>query len=64
MQRHALKLAVGTAAVAAALMYLGASGEARQAPQTGGGGRGEGSVLGGFGAGGLLGGLLGGDNDE
>jgi glyoxylase-like metal-dependent hydrolase (beta-lactamase superfamily II) len=37
MQRHALKLAVGTAAVAAALMYLGASGEARQAPQTGGG---------------------------
>jgi cyclase len=40
MQRHALKLAVGTAAVAAALMYLGASGEARQAPQTGGGGRG------------------------
>ena len=40
MQRHALKLAVGTAAVAAALMYLGASGEARQAPQAGGGGRG------------------------
>ncbi|MBA3596046.1 MAG: TIGR00266 family protein [Methylibium sp.] len=31
------------------------------APQTGGGGRGEGSVLGGFGAGGLLGGVLGGD---
>ena len=40
MQRNAWKLAVGTAAVAAALMYLGASGEARQAPQTGGGGRG------------------------
>jgi len=35
MQRNALKLAVGTAAVAAALMYLGASNEARQAPQTG-----------------------------
>jgi len=37
------------------------------APQGGGGGREEGSVLGGFGAGGLLGGLgglLGGDNDE
>jgi uncharacterized protein (TIGR00266 family) len=34
------------------------------APQTGGGGREEGSVLGGFGAAGLLGGLLGGDNDE
>ena len=37
------------------------------APQAGGGGREEGSVLGGFGAGGLLGGLgglLGGDNDE
>ncbi len=33
------------------------------APQTGGGGRGEGSVLGGFGAGGLLGGVLGGDNE-
>ena len=33
------------------------------APQTGGGGRGEGSVLGGFGAGGLLGSVLGGDND-
>jgi uncharacterized protein (TIGR00266 family) len=33
------------------------------APQTGGGGRGEGSVLGGFGAGGLLGGILGGDNE-
>lgn len=31
------------------------------APQTGGGGRGEGSVLGGFGSGGLLGGVLGGD---
>jgi len=45
MQRHALKLAVGTAAVAAALMYLGASGEARQAPQTGGGrGGGRGSA--------------------
>jgi glyoxylase-like metal-dependent hydrolase (beta-lactamase superfamily II) len=38
MQRNALKLAVGTAAVAAVLMYLGASGEARQAPQTGRGG--------------------------
>jgi len=34
------------------------------APQTGGGGREEGSVLGGFGAGGLLGGLIGGDSDE
>jgi uncharacterized protein (TIGR00266 family) len=33
------------------------------APQTGGGGRGEGSVLGGFGAGGLLGGILGGDEE-
>jgi uncharacterized protein (TIGR00266 family) len=33
------------------------------APQTGGGGRGEGSILGGFGAGGLLGGVLGGDNE-
>jgi uncharacterized protein (TIGR00266 family) len=33
------------------------------APQTGGGGRGEGSVLGGFGTGGLLGGVLGGDDD-
>jgi len=33
------------------------------APQTGGGGRGEGSVLGGFGAGGLLGGVLGGDDE-
>lgn len=33
------------------------------APQTGGGGRGEGSVLGGFGAGGLLGGVLGGDRE-
>jgi uncharacterized protein (TIGR00266 family) len=31
------------------------------APQTGGGGRGEGSVLGGFGGGGLLGTVLGGD---
>jgi uncharacterized protein (TIGR00266 family) len=31
------------------------------APQTGGGGRGEGSVLGGFGSGGLLDGVLGGD---
>jgi uncharacterized protein (TIGR00266 family) len=31
------------------------------APQMGGGGRGEGSVLGGFGSGGLLGGVLGGD---
>jgi uncharacterized protein (TIGR00266 family) len=31
------------------------------APQTGGGGREEGSVLGGFGGGGVLGGLLGGD---
>jgi len=34
------------------------------APQTGGGGREEGSVLGGFASGGLLGSLLGGDNDE
>jgi uncharacterized protein (AIM24 family) len=34
------------------------------APQAGGRGREEGSVLGGFAAGGLLGGLLGGDNDE
>ena len=34
------------------------------APQTGGGGRGEGSVLGGFGAGGLLGGILGGRHDR
>ncbi len=34
------------------------------APQGGGKGREEGSVLGGFSAGGLLGGLLGGDNDE
>ena len=34
------------------------------APQTGGGGREEGSMLGGFAGGGLLGGLLGGDNDE
>lgn len=33
------------------------------APQTGGGGRDEGSVLGGFAAGGLLGGLIGGDDD-
>jgi uncharacterized protein (TIGR00266 family) len=33
------------------------------APQTGGGGRGEGSVLGGFGSGGLLGGILGGDDE-
>ncbi len=33
------------------------------APQTGGGGREEGSVLGGFGAGGLLGGVLGGDDE-
>ncbi len=33
------------------------------APQTGGGGREEGSVLGGFAGGGLLGGLLGGDDD-
>ena len=33
------------------------------APQTGGGGRGEGSVLGGFGAGGILGGVLGGDDE-
>ena len=33
------------------------------APQTGGGGRGEGSVLGGFGAGGILGGVLGGDEE-
>lgn len=34
------------------------------APQTGGGGRGEGSVLGGFAGGGLLGGLLGGDSSD
>lgn len=34
------------------------------APQTGGGGRGEGSVLGGFAAGGLLGGILGGDDSD
>jgi uncharacterized protein (AIM24 family) len=33
------------------------------APQNGGGGKGEGSVLGGFGAGGLLGAVLGGDDD-
>jgi uncharacterized protein (TIGR00266 family) len=33
------------------------------APQTGGGGRGEGSVLGGFGAGSLLGSVLGGDDE-
>jgi len=33
------------------------------APQRGGGGREEGSVLGGFGAGGLLGGVLGGDDE-
>lgn len=33
------------------------------APQTGGGGKGEGSILGGFGAGGLLGGVLGGDDE-
>jgi uncharacterized protein (TIGR00266 family) len=33
------------------------------APQTGGGGREEGSLLGGFGAGGLLGSVLGGDDD-
>lgn len=33
------------------------------APQTGGGGREEGSILGGFGAGGLLGSVLGGDDD-
>ena len=33
------------------------------APQTGRGGREEGSLLGGFGAGGLLGGVLGGDDD-
>jgi len=33
------------------------------APQTGGGRREEGSLLGGFGAGGLLGGVLGGDDD-
>ena len=33
------------------------------APQTGGGGREEGSLLGGFGAGGLLGGVIGGDDD-
>ncbi len=34
------------------------------APQTGGGGREEGSMLGGLAGGSLLGGLLGGDNDE
>ena len=34
------------------------------APQTGGGGREEGSLLGGFGAGGLLGTALGGDDDD
>jgi uncharacterized protein (TIGR00266 family) len=34
------------------------------APQTGGGGRGEGSVLGGFAGGGLLGGILGGDDGD
>ena len=34
------------------------------APQTGGGGKGEGSVLGGFAGGGLLGGILGGDNRD
>lgn len=33
------------------------------APQTGGGGRGEGSLLGGFAAGGLLGTVIGGDNE-
>ena len=33
------------------------------APQTGGGGREEGSLLGGFAAGGLLGGVLGGDDE-
>ena len=33
------------------------------APQTGGGGREEGSLIGGFGAGGLLGSVLGGDSD-
>lgn len=33
------------------------------APQTGGGGKGEGSVLGGFGAGGVLGSILGGDDE-
>ena len=33
------------------------------APQRGGGGQGEGSVLGGFATGGLLGGLLGGDDE-
>jgi uncharacterized protein (TIGR00266 family) len=33
------------------------------APQTGGGGRGEGSLLGGFAAGGLLGGVIGGDDE-
>ncbi|QTD46909.1 AIM24 family protein [Ottowia testudinis] len=33
------------------------------APQTGGGGKGEGSILGGFGGGSLLGGILGGDNE-
>ena len=34
------------------------------APQAGGRGKDEGSVLGGFGAGGVLGGILGGDNDD
>jgi uncharacterized protein (TIGR00266 family) len=34
------------------------------APQAGGRGRGEGSVLGGFGAGGLMGGILGGDDED
>ncbi|MBI3369362.1 MAG: TIGR00266 family protein [Burkholderiales bacterium] len=34
------------------------------APQTGGGGKEEGSLLGGFAAGGLLGGLIGGDRDD
>jgi uncharacterized protein (TIGR00266 family) len=34
------------------------------APQTGGGGREEGSLLGGFAAGGLLGGVLGGDSED
>jgi len=34
------------------------------APQTGGGGRGEGSVLGGFAGGGILGGILGGDDER
>jgi cyclase len=42
MQRNAWKLAIGAAAVAAALMSSGASGEARQAPQPGGAGRGGG----------------------